>query len=40
MRLIDLLERAALQKLDKGDDGLRESGHNGPYLDPETPIRN
>ncbi|QDZ40717.1 agl cluster protein AglQ [Euhalothece natronophila Z-M001] len=39
--LIQVLEASALQALEiQQPDGSMPSGHNGPYHDPETPVRN
>lgn len=39
--LYDLIERSASAALkEQRDDGAMPGGHNGPYRDPETPVRN
>jgi hypothetical protein len=39
--LYDLIERSARAALEQqGDDGAMPGGHNGPYRDAETPVRN
>lgn len=41
MQLHRILVETAMAALDKQkQDGAMPSGHNGPYMDPETPVRN
>jgi hypothetical protein len=41
MKLYDLIITSAEQALsEQSEDGSMASGHNGPYKDPETPVRN